>query len=50
MTWKAVSDELPGFPETMLKNLAMGPLIGFPRVVMITQWLQRPAADFVRVR
>jgi hypothetical protein len=32
----------------MLANLATGPLIGFPRVMLITQWLHRPAADFVR--
>jgi transcriptional regulator with XRE-family HTH domain len=49
MKWKQVADELPGFSETMLTNLAKGPLIGFPRVMMIFQWLGRPAASFVRV-
>lgn len=49
MTWKQVADELPGFSGSMLTNLAQGPLIGFPRVMMITQWLGRPAASFVRV-
>jgi hypothetical protein len=48
MKWKQVADELPGFTEGMLTNLAMGPLIGFPRVMMITQWLCCPAANFVR--
>lgn len=48
MKWKQVADELPGFTESMLTNLAKGPLIGFPRVMMITQWLRRPAASFVR--
>jgi hypothetical protein len=48
MTWKQVADELPGFTESMLTNLATGPLIGFPRVMLITQWLRRPAANFVR--
>lgn len=48
MTWKQVAAELPGFTENMLTNLASGPLIGFPRVMMIPQWLGRPAADFVR--
>jgi hypothetical protein len=48
MKWKQVAGELPGFTETMLTNLANGPLIGFPRVMMITQWLGRPAASFVR--
>jgi hypothetical protein len=32
----------------MLTNLATGPLIGFPRVMMIPQWLGLPAANFVR--
>jgi hypothetical protein len=34
----------------MLTNLASGPLIGFPRVMALTQWLGRPASDFVRAR
>lgn len=50
MTWRQVANELPGFTESMLVNLAAGPLIGFPRVMMITQWLCRPAAGFVRAR
>jgi hypothetical protein len=50
MSWRQVADELPGFTESMLTNLATGPLIGFPRVMMITQWLNRPAASFVRDR
>jgi hypothetical protein len=50
MTWKQVAGELPGFTESMLTNLATGPLIGFPRVMLITQWLRRPAASFVRAR
>jgi hypothetical protein len=48
MTWKQVASELPGFTENMLRNLAAGPLIGFPRVMMIPQWLGRPAVSFVR--
>ncbi len=48
MTWKEVADEIPGFTESMLTNLAKGPLIGFPRVMSLTQWLRRPAACFVR--
>ncbi len=50
LTWKEVAGELPGFTQSMLTNLATGPLIGFPRVMLITQWLCRPAADFVRAR
>ena len=45
MKWKQVAGELPGFTESMLTNLANGPLIGFPRVMMITQWLGRPACE-----
>ena len=48
MTWKQVAGELPGFTQSMITNLATGPLIGFPRVMMITQWVGRPAASFVR--
>jgi hypothetical protein len=50
ITWRQVADELPGFTESMLTNLATGPLIGFPRVMRITQWLRLPAASFVRDR
>jgi hypothetical protein len=50
MTWKQVAAELPGFTQNMIANLTGWPLIGFPRVMTLTQWLQRPAADFVRVR
>jgi hypothetical protein len=48
MTWKQVARELPGFSEGMLTNLAAGPLIGFPRAMIIPQWLGRAAASFVR--
>jgi hypothetical protein len=30
IAWKQVADELPGFTESMLTNLATGPLLGFP--------------------
>jgi hypothetical protein len=50
LSWAQVAAELPGFTASMLTNLSMGPLIGFPRVMVLTQWLGRPAADFVRVR
>lgn len=50
MTWREVAGELPGFSPSMLTNLASGPLIGFPRVMALTQWLGRPAADFIRAR
>ncbi|WP_167558619.1 hypothetical protein [Bradyrhizobium canariense] len=50
LTWKQIACELPGFTASMLTNLSTGPLIGFPRVMMLTQWLRRPAASFVRGR
>lgn len=49
LTWKQLARELPGFTENMLKNLANGPLIGFPYVMMIPQWLGCPAATFIRI-
>jgi hypothetical protein len=48
MTWKQAAGELPGFTASMLTNRSTGPLIGFPRVMTLTQWLRRPAASFVR--
>jgi transcriptional regulator with XRE-family HTH domain len=50
LSWERVADELPGFTSSTLTNLATGPLIGFPRVMTLTQWLNRPAATFVRAR
>ena len=50
MTWAEVAAELPGFQQAMLTNLATGPLIGFPRVMLLTQWLRVPLSRFVRVR
>ena len=50
LTWQQVADEMPGFTASMLTNLASGSLIGFPRVMTLTQWLGRPAATFVRAR
>ena len=50
MTWSEVARALPGFTLGMLTNLANGPLIGFPRVMALMQWLGRPASDFVRAR
>jgi hypothetical protein len=47
-TWRQIAGELRGFKPGMLTNLATGPAIGFPRVMRITQWLGRPAAEFMR--
>lgn len=48
MTWSQVAAVIPGFTPAMLRNLANGPLIGFPRVMRITQWLGIPSARFVK--
>jgi hypothetical protein len=50
LSWAQVAADLPGFTAAMLTNLATGPLIGFPRVMLLIQWLGQPAAHFVRVR
>lgn len=50
LSWAQAASELPGFTSSMLTNLATGPLIGFPRVMLLFQWLGQPAAHFVRVR
>jgi hypothetical protein len=50
LTWKQVAQELPGFTDGMLTNLAKGPLIGFPRVMFLTQWVRKPASSFVLAR
>ena len=47
LTWRDVADELgPGFTPGMLTRLAGGTGIGFPRVMRIFQWLDRPVAEF----
>jgi hypothetical protein len=48
LTWEEVASELPGLTVSMLRNLSTGPLIGFPRVMMLTQWLRLPISNFVR--
>jgi hypothetical protein len=48
MTWRQVAGELPSFTESMLSNLRSGPLIGFPRVMELTQWAGLPAVTSVR--
>jgi hypothetical protein len=48
LSWIQVAAALPGFTPSMLINLAKGPLIGFPRVMVLTQRIGRPLAEFVR--
>jgi hypothetical protein len=47
LTWRDVADQLgAGFNPAMLGRLAGGCGIGFPRVMRIFQWLERPVAEF----
>ena len=48
LTWKQLAAALPGFTESSLRNLSTGSATGFPPVMTLTQWLRRPAAQFVR--
>jgi hypothetical protein len=48
MTWREVAGQLADTQVPMLTNLAKGPLIGFPQLTRITQWLGQPVANFVR--
>jgi len=49
LTWADVAAELPGFTASMLTNLAAGPRIGFPRVMRLVSWLNKPAVTFTRI-
>jgi hypothetical protein len=49
MTWAAIAFEIRGFTPSMLTNLAKGPRIGFPRVMRLVRWLDKPAVTFTRV-
>src|SRR5262249_22847744 len=49
MTWAAVARDLRGFTPGMLTNLATGPRTGFPRVMRIVRWIDRPAVSFTRI-
>jgi hypothetical protein len=48
MTWNEVASELRDTKAAQLTNLASGPLIGFPQLTRITQWLDVPVARFTR--
>jgi hypothetical protein len=53
LTWQQVADEMPRISTSMLAGLPRGraawlPMVGFPEVATLTQWIGRPAASFVR--
>jgi hypothetical protein len=49
LTWPGVARELRGFTAGMLTNLSKGGRIGFPRVMRLVQWLDKPAVTFTRI-
>jgi hypothetical protein len=48
LTWGMVAQQVGGFTPGMLTRLANGGRVGFPGVMRIVQWLERPAAAFMR--
>jgi len=49
LTWGAVAQQVGGFSPGMLTRLARGGRVGFPGVMRIVRWLNRPAAKFTRI-
>jgi hypothetical protein len=47
MTWVEVAREM-GLSAPMLTHLAKGKRIGFPHVMRMMRWLEKPAAEFTR--
>lgn len=48
MSWAQAANAMPSITQGQLQSLTKGPLIGFPRVMTMTQWAQQPLAQFVR--
>jgi hypothetical protein len=48
LAWVDVANEVR-FTPGMLRNLARGGRIGFPRVMRLVRWLDRPAVTFTRI-
>lgn len=49
MTWPQVAKKIGGVNAAGLTRLAQGGRVSFPSVMRIFGWLERPAADFIRV-
>jgi hypothetical protein len=49
LNWAQVAREIGGFQASGLTRLAHGGRIGFPRVMRIFAWLERPAASFTHL-
>jgi hypothetical protein len=50
LTWKQVSDEIPGYTPRMLTALANARHVSFPLVMRLVIWLNQPAATFTKAR
>jgi hypothetical protein len=48
ITWQHLGREVGGHTAAMLTHLARGSRTGFPGVMRITRWLDRPACTFTR--
>lgn len=49
LTWAETASSIGGFTSGMLTPLAKGGRVGFPRVMRIVRWLDRPAVEFTHV-
>lgn len=49
LTWAETARTIAGYTPNMLTNLAKGPRTGFPHVMRLVRWLNRPLADFTRI-
>jgi transcriptional regulator with XRE-family HTH domain len=48
LTWRQVADEIGGMQSGSLTRLAQGGRVGFPDIMRIAAWLERPAASLTR--
>ena len=48
LTWAEVAGEIGGCTPGMLTNLSKGGRVGFPHVMRLVRWLDRPAVTFTR--
>ena len=49
LTWAQTAADIGGFTPGMLTNLSKGGRIGFPRVMRLVKWLDKPAVAFTRI-
>jgi hypothetical protein len=49
LTWVELARQVGEFTPGMLRNLAKGGRIDFPRVMRLVRWLERPAVEFMYI-